>query len=173
MNLLRLYLRAQNLMGFLKVVRESFKGDFPDLPNYESFLKATNRSGMFIYLRVKYLMHWNGNKEHYVDSTEVAVCKDHNIYKYRIAKEIAAGVKTTKGWFYGFKRHGVCTSVYDAGYSMKGEDVAMFFKEEKRFYIAARKTMKRLMIKKQHELFKRRSVVANIWNALRERLNSA
>lgn len=64
---------------------------------------------------MKYLLHTNnrGNEEHFVDSTDVPVCKSHNIYKYRVTKEIAGRGKTSKGWFYGFKLPGVCNSVGD------------------------------------------------------------
>jgi hypothetical protein len=33
--------------------------------------------------------------------------------------------------------------------------------------------MKRLMTKAQHKLFKRRSVIENVWNTLKERMNMA
>jgi hypothetical protein len=33
--------------------------------------------------------------------------------------------------------------------------------------------MKRLMSKTQHEFFKRRSVIENVWNTLKERMNMA
>jgi hypothetical protein len=61
---------------------------------------------------VKYLLHLNSrdNKEHFVDSTDVPVCKNHNIYKHIVTNEIAARGKTGKGWFYGFKLHGVCNT---------------------------------------------------------------
>jgi hypothetical protein len=112
LNLLRFSMRVQDLKTFHRIAGTHYKRYFPDLPNYENFLKATNRSGLFISLLVKYLLHVNslGNKEHFVDSTDVPVCKNHNIYKYRLAKEIAARGKTSKGWFYGFKLHGVCNS---------------------------------------------------------------
>jgi len=153
---------------------------------------------------VKYLLKLNsrGNKEHFVDSTDVLVCKNHNIYKYRVAKQIAARGKTSKVWFFGFKLHGVCTAegklesifftlgnvhdnralddlivnlegifVCDAGYLLKKDELEKFFKAEKRLYIATRNNMKRLMTKSQHELFKRRSVIENVWNTLKERMN--
>jgi hypothetical protein len=206
LNLLRFSMRVQDLKTFHRIAGTHYKRYFPALPNYENFLKATNRSGLFISLLVKYLLHTNsrGNKEHFVDSTDVPVCKNHNIYKYRVAKEIAARGKTTKGWFYGFKLHGVCNSegdlenifftpgnvkdnrvlrdllvdlegifVCDAGYLLKKEELEKFFEEEKWLYIATRNNMKRLMTKAQYELFKRRSVIENVWNTLKERMNMA
>jgi hypothetical protein len=61
--------------------------------------------------------------------------------------------------------------VCDAGYLVKQEELARFFESEKRLYIATRINMKRLMPKAQHELFKRRSVIENVWNTLKERMN--
>ena len=155
---------------------------------------------------MKYVLHVNsrGNDEHFVDSTDVPVCKNHNIYNYRVAKEIAGRGKSSKGWFYGFKLHGVCNSegelenifftpgnvhdnrgladlvvdlegifVCDAGYLLKQDELARFFEAEKRLYIATRKNMKRLMTKTQHQLFKRRSVIENVWNTLKVRMNMA
>jgi hypothetical protein len=206
LNLLRYSMRVQDLKTFHRIAGTHYRRYFPDLPNYENFLKATNRSGLFISLFVKYLLHVNslGNKEHFVDSTDVPVCKNHNIYKYRVAKEIAARGKTSKGWFYGFKLHGVCNSegdlesifftpgnvhdnrvlknlivnlegifVCDAGYLLNKEEVEKFFEAEKLLYIATRNNMKRLMTKAQHQLFKRRSVIENVWNTLKERMNMA
>ena len=206
LNLLRVSLRVQDLKTFHRIVVTPYKRYFPDLPNYENFLKATNRSGLFISLLVKYLLHTNsrGNEEHFVDSTDVPVCKNHNICKYRVAKEIAGRGKSSKGWFYGFKLHGVCNRegglesifftpgnvhdnralsnlimnlegifVCDAGYLLKQEELVKFFEAEKLLYIATRKNMKRLMTKAQYQLFKCRSVIENVWNTLKVRMNMA
>ena len=206
LNLLRFSMRVQDLKTFHRIVGTHYRRYFPELPNYENFLKATNRSGLFISLLVKYLLNMNcrGNDEHFVDSTDVPVCKNHNIYKYRVAKEITGRGKTSKGWFFGFKLHGVCNAegglesifftpgnvhdnralkdlilnlegifVCDAGYLLKKDELERFFEGEKRLYIATRKNMKRLMTKAQHQLFKRRSVIENVWNTLKERINMA
>ena len=206
LNLLRFSMRVQDLKTFHRIVGTHYRRYFPELPNYENFLKATNRSGLFISLLVKYLLHMNGrgNDEHFVDSTDVPVCKNHNIYKYRVAKEIAGCGKTSKGWSFGFKLHGVCNAegglesifftpgnvhdnralkdlilnlegifVCDAGYLLKKDELERFFEAEKRLYIATRNNMKRLMTKAQHQLFKRRSVIENVWNTLKERMNMA
>jgi hypothetical protein len=204
LNLLRFYMRVQDLKTFHRIVGTHYRSYFPQLPNYENFLKATNCSGLFISLLVKYMLHMNsgGNDQHFVDSTDVPVCKNHNISNYHVAKEIAARGKTSKGRFFGFKLHGVCNAegdlesifftpenvkdnraldalilnlegifVCDAGYLLKQEELARFFELEKRLYIATRINMKRLMTKAQHELFKRRSVIENVWNTLKERMN--
>ncbi len=204
LNLLRFYMRVQDLKTFHRIIGSHYKRYFPGLPNYENFLKATNRSGLFISLLLKYMMHLNsrGNDEHFVDSTDIPVCKNHNICNYRVAKEIAARGKTSKGWFYGFKLHGVCNVegelehifftpgnvhdnralgnlivnlegifVCDAGYLLNKEELERFFEAEKRLYIATRNNMKRLMTEAQHQMFKRRSVIENVWNTLKVRMN--
>ena len=63
--------------------------------------------------------------------------------------------------------------VCDAGYLLKQEELAWFFEAEKLLYIATRKNMKRIMMKEQYQFFKRRSVIENVWNTLKERLNMA
>jgi len=185
LNLLRFYMRIQDLKTFHRVATEHYRKYFPKLPNYENFLKVTNRSGLFIALLVKYLLYLNkkGNEEHFVDSTDVPVCKN-------------------KGWFFGFKLHGVCNRdgelesifftpgnvkdnraldelivnlggifVCDAGYLLREKELERFFESEKKLYIATRVNMKRLMTKTQHELFRKRSIIESIWNTLKERMN--
>ncbi len=98
-NLVRFSMRIQDLKTFHRIVATQYKRYFPELPNHENFLKATNRSGLFISLLVKYLLHLNsrGNEKHFVDSIDVPVCKNHNIYKHRVAKEIAARGRRRRG----------------------------------------------------------------------------
>ncbi len=45
---------------------------------------------------------------HFADSTPVEVCKNNKISRNRVDKGYASRGKSTKGWFYGFKLHGVC-----------------------------------------------------------------
>jgi len=112
LNVMRFYMRVQDLKTFHRIVMGQYRRYFPRLPNYENFLKATNRSGLFIMILIKYLLYVNsrGGNKHFIDSTDIPVCKNYNIYNYKEAKEIARRGKTTKGWFYGFKLHGVCNS---------------------------------------------------------------
>jgi len=41
----------------------------------------------------------------FVDSTPLAVSHNRRIERHRVFKDLAAGGKTTMGWFYGFKLH--------------------------------------------------------------------
>jgi hypothetical protein len=46
---------------------------------------------------------------YFIDSTAVSVCENPYISAYRVTKGYASRGKTGKGWFFGFKLHGVCT----------------------------------------------------------------
>ena len=111
LNIIRFCYRVKDLKTFHRILKVRFLKEFPTLPNYENFLKASNWSIGYVTLFLKFLLFLNSKKKnevHYVDSTDIAVCKNYNIYKHKVAKEIAARGKTSKGWFYGLKIHGVC-----------------------------------------------------------------
>lgn len=57
----------------------------------------------------------------------------------------------------------------DAGYLLKEEDLMKFFEENKSFYTATRKNMKKIMTKEQHASFKARSIIETAWGVLKER----
>ena len=88
----------------------------PNLPNYENFMKATNKSTVFILAFMNFLMEMNRKKEseiHYMDSTPITVCMNHKIYSHKVTKGIAKRSKSTKGWWYGFKMSGICNEQGD------------------------------------------------------------
>ena len=117
LNILRFYLRVTDLKSFHRLVKESYKREFPSIPNYENFLKATNKSAIFCSIFLQYLASVNRLKSageaHFIDSTPISVCKNLNIYRHKVTKGMAERGKSTKGWFYGFKLHGVCNSTGD------------------------------------------------------------
>jgi len=88
------------------------KKDFPKLTNYENYLKATNQSLPFIMIILQLLLnftkYYSKNSKKYIDSTPLQVCKNKRISRNKVCKGFAARGKTTIGWFYGFKLHGVC-----------------------------------------------------------------
>ena len=88
--------------------------DFPKLTNYENYLKATNQSLPFLTIILRLLLnigkYYSKNSIKYVDSTPLQVCKNKRIKRNKVCKNFAARGKTTIGWFYGFKLHGVCDS---------------------------------------------------------------
>jgi hypothetical protein len=111
-NILRFYLRVNDLKTFHKLVQDAYGSYFPGLPNYENFLKATNKSFLGILFFLKYLLYLNRDEgtgqTFFMDSTALSVCDNHYIAGHRVALGFASRGKTGKGWFFGFKAHGVC-----------------------------------------------------------------
>ena len=74
LNIIRFYMRIEDLKTFHKVAILYYKKYFPKIPNYENFLKATNKSGIFIWILLKYLLYKNrGINIHFIDSTPLPV----------------------------------------------------------------------------------------------------
>ena len=46
---------------------------------------------------------------HFIDSTPISTCLNRRIFSHKVTKEFASRGKSTKGWFYDFKLHGVCS----------------------------------------------------------------
>ena len=105
--------RISDLKSYHKLIKEKYIGEFPDMPNYENFLKASNKSTDFIMVFLQYLLFMNrvtnDTGYHYGDSTSLPVCHNYNIYRHKVHKGLANRGKSTKGWFYGFKLHGICS----------------------------------------------------------------
>jgi len=83
------------------MVKELMHDKVPELPNYENFLKATNKSTVFILSFMNFLMKLHresGSKIHYIDSTPISVCLNHKIYSHKVTKKYAGRSKSTKGW---------------------------------------------------------------------------
>lgn len=45
LNLMRSYMRVQDLKPFHKIIMENYKGYFPEVPNYENFFKSDESVG--------------------------------------------------------------------------------------------------------------------------------
>jgi hypothetical protein len=112
LNIMRFYLKVHDLKNFHALARNRYAVYFPGLPNYENFLKATNKSFAAILVFMQYLLFLNrvknSTRTFFMDSTPLSVCDNQYIPTHRVAKQYASRGKTTKGWFYGFKLHGVC-----------------------------------------------------------------
>ena len=112
LNILRFYFHIFDLKAFVRLAECAYKPYFPGLPNYENFLKASNRSFPFTVLLVQYFLLINRRASRdgvfFLDSTALSVCTNGNIPAHRVTKEFASRGKTSKGWFYGFKLHGAC-----------------------------------------------------------------
>jgi hypothetical protein len=112
LNILRFYFHIFDLKAFVRLAECAYKTYFPRLPNYENFQKAANRSFPFTVLLLQYLLELNRRMNRdglfFIDSTALSVCTNGNIPTHRVTKGAASRGKTSKGWFYGFKLHGVC-----------------------------------------------------------------
>jgi hypothetical protein len=124
LNIVRFFIRVNDLKSFHRLLEARYKDCFPCLPNYANFLKATNASAPYVIALLEFLLYTNRRmtreSEFFMDSTPVSVYFNYNIYNHQVACGNCAGKagdvsdgyakrgKTTKGWFYGFKLHGVC-----------------------------------------------------------------
>ena len=116
LNIYRFHFKTGDLKNYHKMIRELMSDKVPNLPNYENFMKATNKSTVFILAFMNFLMEMNRKKEseiHYMDSTPITVCMNHKIYSHKVTKGIARRSKSTKGWWYGFKMSGICNEQGD------------------------------------------------------------
>jgi hypothetical protein len=123
LNILRFYLRVHDLKTFHRLVQNVYQEYFPGLPNYENFLKATNRSFPAIVVFMKYMLFLTRVSRrggtYFIDATALSVCENPSINSHRVTKGYAVRGKTSRGWFFGFKAHGVCTKA--------GELLEVFF----------------------------------------------
>jgi len=112
MNILRFHFHISDLKAFVRLAENAYKAYFPHLPNYENFLKATNRSFPFTVLFLQYLLLLNRRMNRgglfFLDATALSVCANGNISTHKVTKGYASRGKTSKGWFFGFKLHGAC-----------------------------------------------------------------
>ena len=116
LNIYRFYFKMGDLKNYHKMIKELMSDKVPNLPNYENFMKATNKSTVFILAFMNFLMAMNRKKEseiHYMDSTPITVCMNHKIYSHKVTKSFAKRSKSTKGWWYGFKMSGICNEYGD------------------------------------------------------------
>lgn len=112
LNIIAVLGHFSDLKAFHRNAYLYLKKDFPKLPNYENFLKATNYSLPFLVLVMQLLLNltkfYSRHTKKYVDSTPLPVCKNRRISRNKVCKGVAQRGKTTIGWFYGFKLHGIC-----------------------------------------------------------------
>ena len=112
LNIIRFYIRSSDLKSFYRLVLDRYSLEFPHMPNYENFLKATNRSYVAMMLFLQFLLHMGRRKcktgIHFIDSTSLKICQNYNIYRNKTGGGFASRGCSTKGWFFGFKLHGIC-----------------------------------------------------------------
>jgi hypothetical protein len=112
LNILRFHYHVQDLKAFHRLASHAYRAYFPGMPNYENFLKATNKSMPFVLLMLRYFLLVNRELRadglFFVDSMPLSVCDNHYIYRHKVTAGFSSRGKTSKGWFFGFKLHGVC-----------------------------------------------------------------
>ena len=76
-------------------------------------LKATNKAfpAVALFMQVLLLQNRAENESgvHFIDSTTVSTCLNRRIFSHKVTSGLASRGKSSKGWFYGFKLHGVCS----------------------------------------------------------------
>ena len=111
LNIIRVLNHFTDLKAFHRNASIFLIKDFPGLPNYENFLKATNKSFPYLIVILHLLLTIskinNTNNIKAIDSTPLPVCKNRRISRNKVCKGFAGRGKTTMGWFYGFKLHGI------------------------------------------------------------------
>jgi hypothetical protein len=78
--------------------------DFPGLPSYNRFIEVMAD----ILMPIAAFMPSRcvkGNGIAFDDLTPLCVCKNIRIQRHKTFKEVAGRVKSSRGWFYGFKLH--------------------------------------------------------------------
>jgi hypothetical protein len=82
------------------------------MPNYENFLKATNKSLEAIMLFLQFLLFLGRKSAHQVFTLLTPHLFKSAKITISIENKVGGGVanrgRSTKGWVFGFKLHGVC-----------------------------------------------------------------
>jgi len=95
LNIVRYIMRTKDLKTFHRIAKVFLIKYFPGIPNYENFQKATNRSLPFILILFRYLAERKSKGGvYFVDSTDLSVCKNHNIHTHKVFKGLAGRGKT-------------------------------------------------------------------------------
>jgi hypothetical protein len=90
-----------------KLLSDKYSSEF-NLPSYKNFVVLMNNSTFEINQIIQVLLKLNQNNSgviKLIDSTPLPVCKNYNISKHKVCKQLAARSKSSTGWFYGFKLH--------------------------------------------------------------------
>ena len=84
---------------------ERLRNEFPGLVSYHRFVEfiPSVLAPLCVYLRTVCLGTCTGIS--FIDSTALAVCKTPRSHSPKVFSGLAAGGKTSTGWFFGFKLH--------------------------------------------------------------------
>lgn len=91
LNIARILDRIADLKTFHKNAAVNYIEYFPNLTNYENFMKATNKATGFILAFLQYQLYLNRRKckddTFYLDSTPVTVCENRYIASHKVTSE--------------------------------------------------------------------------------------
>ena len=160
LNILRIFDRTADLKTFHAHAENEYKKYFPELTNYENFLKATNKSAPFIAAYVQYQLYLARKNctesVFYLDSTPVSVCENRYISSNKVSKGVASRGKSTKG----------C-----AGYILKKDEQKKMYESGRKPCTATRKNMRHPMTKEQFQLLRNRNCIENVWSVMKKNYN--
>jgi len=110
LGIFRFYFDFTSWKHYHKVLMVSYKDYFPELTNYENFMKYLNVSFGLVVLIVNVLLkQQKGTHDiQFIDSTSLPVCDNKRINTHKVCTGAAERGHSSKGWYYGFKLHAVC-----------------------------------------------------------------
>lgn len=93
---------------YFQQVKTELKPYFPKLLSYNRFVEIipTVLMPLCAYLQSRFV---SATGISFIDSTPVAVCHRKRISQHKVFRGLGELGKSTKGWFYGFKLHVICT----------------------------------------------------------------
>lgn len=90
MNVLRFQLKITDLEAFHRQVKDRYYEEFPLVPNYEKFLKATNKSSEFTLLIIRHLLYINRSL-----TNQNILFTPGNIHDSKTLEDMASDLKGT------------------------------------------------------------------------------
>ena len=99
-----LNIKQRNLKDIYQWIKLDYQSEFPQLPNYQNFVKHCHKTLPLMIGVLNGLLQLT-SAVRIIDSTMLEVCKLVRANSHRIAKNIADFGKNHQGWHYGFKLH--------------------------------------------------------------------
>lgn len=104
LNIARIFDRTRDHKNFHKNTKKHNISYFPNLTNYENFLKATNKSIWFVMAFVHYNLYLNklhcSKNVFYANSMSITVCKNRYISSHKVSKGFANREEINKSMFF-------------------------------------------------------------------------
>lgn len=98
--------RFRTFKDFYSLYLKPFlKKDFPGLVSYNRLVELMQDCIMPLFIFIHMCCLGKPTGIAFIDSTELAVCRNQRIQSNKTFKNFASRGKTSMGWFYGFKLH--------------------------------------------------------------------